>query len=196
MVSTVRSLEWQQVCFRTSSALVCHGTSMLMNLCSPWGHPEGVFIFQFKAWKAGMENKGLRVNMMQQLHQALAEQAVGPQEVQLHHWSTGSRPKLHLSQVWWENSAHRQQTSDSSECRRYHALCGATFCYLGDMLCSGSVSDSAIAIGARCCVAWRKSRKVEWTIFYHLPSSPRHLSPQVRGMVYMAQLRPFGYAPW
>ena len=33
----------------------------------------------------------------------------------------------------------------------------ATFCYLGDMLCSGRGCDSAIA--AKCCVAWGKLRK-------------------------------------
>ena len=32
----------------------------------------------------------------------------------------------------------------------------ATFCYLGDMLCSGGGCDSAIA--ARCCAAWGKFR--------------------------------------
>ena len=50
-----------------------------------------------------------------------------------------------------------------------------TFCYLGEMLCSGGGCDSAIA--ARCCVACGKFRK----LFPVLTS--RHLSPKVRGKI-------------
>ena len=47
----------------------------------------------------------------------------------------------------------------------------ATFCYLGDMLCSSGGWDSAIA--ARCCMAWGKLRKL-------LPVlTTRHLSPKI-----------------
>ena len=54
----------------------------------------------------------------------------------------------------------------------------ATFCYLGDMLCSGGGCDSAIT--ARCCVTWGKFRKL-------LPVlTTRHLSPRIRGKVYEA----------
>ena len=50
----------------------------------------------------------------------------------------------------------------------------ATFCYLGDMLCSGAGCDSAIA--ANCCVAWGKFREV-------LPVlTSRHLSPRIYGV--------------
>ena len=57
----------------------------------------------------------------------------------------------------------------------------ATFCYLGDMLCSGGGCDSAIA--ARCCVAWGKFRKL-------LPAlTSRHLSPEIRGKVYVTCIR-------
>ena len=57
----------------------------------------------------------------------------------------------------------------------------ATFCYLGDMLCSGGGCDSAIA--ARCCAAWGKFRKL-------LPVlTTRHLSPKIRGKVYEACVR-------
>ena len=48
-------------------------------------------------------------------------------------------------------------------------------------ICSGGRCDSAIA--ARCCVAWGKFRKL-------LPVlTSRHLSPKVRGKVYMACVR-------
>ena len=54
----------------------------------------------------------------------------------------------------------------------------ATFCYLGDMLCSGGGCDSVIA--ARCCVAWGKFRKL-------LPVlTTRHLSRRIWGKVYKA----------
>ena len=57
----------------------------------------------------------------------------------------------------------------------------ATFCYLGDMLCSGGGCDSAIA--ARCCVAWGKFTKL-------LPVlTSKHLSPRIHGKVYLACVR-------
>ena len=51
----------------------------------------------------------------------------------------------------------------------------ATFCYLGDVLCSGGGCDSAIV--ARCCMAWGKFLPVITT---------RHLSPKIRGKVFEA----------
>ena len=57
----------------------------------------------------------------------------------------------------------------------------ATFCYLGDMLCSGGGCDSAIA--ARCCVAWAKFRKL-------LPVlTSRHFLPKIHGKAYVACIR-------
>ena len=54
----------------------------------------------------------------------------------------------------------------------------ATFCYLGDILCSCGGCDSAIAV--RCCVAWGEFRKL-------LPDlTSRQLSPKIRGKVYVA----------
>ena len=54
----------------------------------------------------------------------------------------------------------------------------ATFCYLGDMLCSGRGCDSGIA--ARCCVVSGKFRKL-------LPVlTTRHLSLKICGKVYEA----------
>ena len=55
---------------------------------------------------------------------------------------------------------------------------GATFCYLGDMLCSGGGCDSAIA--ARCCMSWGKFRKLLFVFTF---------SPKVRGKVYTACVR-------
>ena len=54
----------------------------------------------------------------------------------------------------------------------------ATFCYLGDMLCSGGGCYNAIA--ARCSVAWGKFRKLLF-----VPTT-RHLSPRIHGKVYDA----------
>ena len=59
----------------------------------------------------------------------------------------------------------------------------ATFCYLGDILCSGGGCDSAIA--ANCCVARGKFMKV-------LPVlTSRHLSPRIHG-VRLAMLHMIG----
>ena len=57
----------------------------------------------------------------------------------------------------------------------------ATFCYLGDMLCSCRGCDSAIA--ARCCVAWWKFRKLSPVL------TTRQLSCSLRGKVYGACFR-------
>ena len=57
----------------------------------------------------------------------------------------------------------------------------ASFCYLGDMLCAGGGCERAIA--ARCCVAWGKFRKL-------LPIlTSRHLPFKVRGKVFSACVR-------
>ena len=54
----------------------------------------------------------------------------------------------------------------------------ATFCYLGDMLCSGGGCDSDTAV--RGCVVWGKFRKL-------LPVlTTRHLSPRIHSKVYEA----------
>ena len=82
MVNTVKSLAWELVCIRAlfsahcssswcwkhchaSSALVCHGSfSMLMTCCSSQTPRRSVSPkLKLKAWKAGMESKGLRFNM-------------------------------------------------------------------------------------------------------------------------------------
>ena len=167
-------------------------------------------ISKLKAWKAGMESKRFHVNMKKTKFMLSAgdldvlkksrknpcavcckgvgnnsiecsqSHDVGSQEVQLHHLSTGGQPEIcprcngvsrpiggrPMIQVDVEGTNHDVET---------------TFCYLGDLLCSGGGCDSAIA--ARCCVAWGKFRKL-------LPLlSTRHLSPGISG------LRSLGYAP-
>ena len=52
----------------------------------------------------------------------------------------------------------------------------ATFCYLGDMLCSDWGLNSAIA--ARCCVAWKMFRKIVPVL------TTKHLWPRIRSKVY------------
>ena len=89
--------------------------------------------------------------------------------------------------MWRWVPAHRWPNRGWSGCQRHHAWCEATFCYLGDILCSGGGCDSAIA--ASCCVAWGKLRKL-------LPVlTTRHLSLRLRGKVYEACVRstmPYG----
>ena len=51
----------------------------------------------------------------------------------------------------------------------------ATFCYLGDILCSSGSCDSAVA--ARCFVAWGKFRPI---------LTFRHISPKIHGELYVA----------
>ena len=56
-----------------------------------------------------------------------------------------------------------------------------SYCYLGDILCSGGGCESAIV--ARCCVAWGKLRKLLSVL------TSRHLSPRIRGKVFVACVR-------
>ena len=91
------------------------------------GDTQRKCISKLKASTAGMDSKRLCVSMKkvhglrrwpgcpkeirqaslccllegcrQQLHRVLAMQAVGPREMQWHHWSTGGRPELHLPKV-------------------------------------------------------------------------------------------------
>ena len=101
---------------------------------------------------------------------------MGPQEVQRHHWSTDECPVLHLPQVYRQVSAHWPMTQVDVEGTKLDVE--DTFCYQGDMLCSGSGCDSVIA--DRWCMAWEKFSKL-------LPVlTSRHLSPKVHGKVYTA----------
>ena len=111
------SSSWRWKCYRVSSALVFHGSfSLLMTWC-----------FVHKAWQACTESKALHVNMkktkfmvygvgldvlktsgkctcvsagrVSTTSHVLSLQAVGPQDVQQHHLSTGGGRELYLPQV-------------------------------------------------------------------------------------------------
>ena len=168
-------------------------------------------VSKLKAWKTGMEGKGLRVNMKKtkflisgvgldvlknsgKFPCAVCRRGVGVNSIE-----------CSQCRLW----VHKKCSSITGPlpadpayvCPRCRGVArpidgrpvtkvdvdgtmldvGASFCYLGDMLCAGGGCDSAIA--ARCCVAWGKFRKL-------LPIlTTRHLSPKVRGKVYTACVR-------
>ena len=56
---------------------------------------------------------------------------------------------------WWP-TYNTSASAVVSGCRKHHpCLMEATFCYLGDLLCTGGGCNSAITV--RCCVAWGSS---------------------------------------
>ena len=168
-------------------------------------------IAKLKAWKSGMESKGLRVNLKKT---KILVSGVGLDKLKP---ATKFPCAVCLKGV-------RENSIECSQCKHWvHKRCSGvkgrlvsdpdfvcqrcqglarpidgrpvtqvevdgtnldvepTFCYLGDMLDAGGGCDSAIA--ARCCVAWGKFRRL-------LPIlTSKHLSPKVRGKVYSACVR-------
>ncbi len=168
-------------------------------------------IGKLKAWKSGMEKKGLRVNMKKtkilvsgvgldvlkdsgKFPCAVCRSGVGNNSIlccQCNLW-------VHKRCSGIKGRITGNQNYICPRCRDIaRPIDGrpvtqvdvdgtkldveASFCYLGDMLNAGGGCDSAIA--ARCCVAWGKFRKL-------LPVlTTRHLSPKIRGKVYSACVR-------
>ena len=66
-------------------------------------------------------------------------------------------------------STRQRQTNDSRYCQRHQAWCGGPFLVSGwhAVLYSGGDCDSTIA--ARCCMAWRKFRKLLPVLAYRQP---------------------------
>ena len=167
-------------------------------------------ISKLKAWKAGMENKGLRVNMKKTKFLvsgkgndvlkksgkhpcAVCCSGVGKNSIQcsqcmlwVHQKCSGLKrvvadPNYVCRRCKGEARPIDGRTVTEVDINGTMLDVEATFCYLGDMLCSGGGCDSAIA--ARCCAAWGKFRKL-------LPVlTTRHLSPKIRGKVYEACVR-------
>jgi hypothetical protein len=166
---------------------------------------------KLKAWKTGMENKGLRVNMRKTKIMLsglgldlLKDTGAFPCAVCR---SGVGRNSILCSQcrMWVHKRCSgvvgRLTTDPEYVCPRCRNIARpidgrpltqvnidgteldveASFCYLGDMLSAGGGCEHAIA--ARCCVAWGKFRKL-------LPIlTSRHLSFKIRGNVYSACVR-------
>ena len=196
--------------YGASSALVCHGSfSILIAWCSSQTpRRSNVVSPRLKALTAGMECKGLRVNMKKTKFMvngadldvlqksdnypcAVCCKGVGNDSIEcsqckllVHKKCSGIIGRL-------VNVRNYICPRCKGESRPIYGIPMSqvdiegtvldvedTFFYLGDMLCSGGGCDSAIV--ARCCVAWGKIKKM-------LPVlTPRHISPKVRGKVYAA----------
>ena len=162
-------------------------------------------ISELKAWKAGMESKGLRVNMKKTNFMvsgvdldvlqksgnypcAVCCKSVGNNSTECLQCKLWVHKRCSGITGWLVNVCNYICPRCKSETRPIDCtlmtqvdvkgtqLDVDTFCYLGVMLCYGGGCDSAIV--TRYCVAWGKFRKL-------LPVlTSRHLSPNVRGKVY------------
>ena len=169
-------------------------------------------ISKLKAWKPGIESKGLHVNMKTTKflvsggsHDVLKKSGKYPCAVCCSGIGNNS---IQCSQcmLWvhkkWSGITKRLRADPNyvgPRCKgQAQPIYGrtvtevnvndtmlneATFCYLGDMLSSGKGWDSAIA--AWCCVTLGKFRKPLPVI------TTRHLSPRIQGQMYKACVRPF-----
>ena len=168
-------------------------------------------ITKLKAWKSGMESKGLRVNMkktkimvsglgLNELKDsgkfpcAVCRSGVGRNSIKcskckmwVHKKCSGIAEKLKANPEYvCPRCQGKSRPIDGRPCTQVDidgtALdVEASFCYLGDMLCAGGGCERAIA--TRCCVAWGKFRKL-------LPIlTSKHLSYKIRGKVYSACVR-------
>ena len=168
-------------------------------------------IAKLKAWKAGMESKGLRVNMRKtkilisgagldvlkdsgKFPCAVCRSGVGRNsifcrlcELWVHKNCSGITGRLVPDPDYVCPRCRGEARPIDGRPVTQVVVDGATldvvptFCYLGDMLSAGCGCDSAIA--ARCGVAWGKFRKL-------LPLlTSKHLSPKVRGKVFSTCVR-------
>ena len=166
------------------------------------------FICKFKVWRAGMETKMLHVNMKKTKflvsnddQDVLQKSGKYPCDVcfnsvcrnsilcsQCMLWIHKTRsgitkwlvedPNYICPRCKGESWSIDSQTVTEVDVDGTMIGVEATFCYLGDMLCSSGGCDSAVA--AWCCVAWGKFMKL-------LPVlTSRHLSPRIHGKVYVA----------
>ena len=162
-------------------------------------------IYKLNAWKTSMESKGLHINMKETKflvsgvdHDVLKKSGkypcaacssgVGNNSIQCSQCMQWVHKKCSGITKWLlvnSNYVCRKCKGGARliNCRTVTEVdvdgtmldVEATFCYLGDILCSG---DSAIL--ARCCVAWGKLRKL-------LPFlTTRYLPPSICGKVYEA----------
>ena len=119
-----------------------------------------------------------------QVHRILAVRAVDPQD-QWHHWSTAGLPKLCLP--WCISKTRPIDDRPVTKMEIDHTILyvEATFCYLGDMLCS----DGAVRVPLLADVAWyaKNTRNtclskpsgishLGWTTRYSWPASTQLFS--------------------
>ena len=166
---------------------------------------------KLKAWKSGMERKGLRVNMKKtkflvsglgldvlkdsgKFPCAVCRSGVGNNSILcsqcnlwVHKRCSGIKGRIAADPNYicprCRDSARPIDGRPISQVDVDGTLLDvdATFCYVGDMLSAAGGCDNAIA--ARCCVAWGKFRKL-------LPVlTTRHLTPKIRGKVYTTCVR-------
>ena len=168
-------------------------------------------ISKMKVWKSGMESKGLRVNMGKtkflisgtgldllqdsgKFPCAVCRTGVGANSIQcsqckmwVHKKCSGIPGRLVIN----PNFVCKRCSGDARpiDGRPVTSIvvdgstldCDATFCYLGDMLSAGGGCKHAIA--TRCCVAWKKFRKL-------LPIlTSKQLTFKIRGKVYNTCVR-------
>ena len=136
-----------------------------MTLCSPWTP-------KLKAWKAGMESKGLHVNTKKTKLMISSVDLDVQASVPVLSAARVSQCKLWVHKKYRGikcGSTRQRQTNDSRYCQRHQAWCGGPFLVSGwhAVLYSGGGCDSTIA--ARCCMAWRKFRKLLPVLTYRQP---------------------------
>ena len=168
-------------------------------------------ITKLKAWKSGMESKGLRVNMKKTKFMicgsglnllrnsgafpcSVCRSGVGVNSIQCSECSLWVHKKC-------SGLKGRLTAKPDYVCPRCHDLARpidgrpvtqvdvdgtmldveANFCYLGDMMCAGG--GCKLAITTRCCTAWGKFKKL-------LPIlTSKHVSLLTRGKVFNACVR-------
>jgi hypothetical protein len=168
-------------------------------------------INKLKSWKAGMESKGLRVNMAKTkllisgtglnvllesgaFPCAVCRSGVGANSIQcpqcslwVHKRCSGVKGRLAASSDFLCPRCKGEARPIDGRPATQIEVDGSTldiepnFCYLGDTICAGG--GCARAITTRCCVAWGKFRKL-------LPIlTSKHISLTTRGRVFSACVR-------
>ena len=201
-VLTHCSSSWCRKRFRASSALVCRGSFSALMYWWPGAdrrHTGGVY-FQARAWKAGMVSKELRVNTKKFLVAGIGLHvlkksgkhpfAVCRSKLWVHKRCSGITDWLAIDpNDVYPRCNRKARPIDGRPMTQVdvHVTMldvDATFCYQGEMLCSGRGCESAI--NARCCVA---CGKVQETIACPHHQAPLKVCDKVRG------LRQLGCAP-
>ena len=168
-------------------------------------------ITKLKAWKNGMENRGLRVNMKKTIFMisgagldvlrdsgafpcVVCRSGVGANSIscsQCKLWvqkkCCGIKGRLNVTPDYvYPRCLDQARPIDGRPITQVEVDgtlldVEANFCYFGDMLSAGG--GCALAIATRCSTAWGKFRKL-----LPIPTS-KHVSPSTRGKVFSACIR-------
>ena len=218
MVSTVRILAWELVCSRVLSLAHCSSVWCWKRRRVLITDTQEECISKLKSWKTGMETKGLHVDMKKTKFLLSDDdqdflQKSGKYPCALcYSWVSKSCILCSKCMRWVHKTCSvltkRLVEDPNYICPRCKGVsqpidgwtvievdvdgtrldAKATFCYLGDILCSGRGCDSAIA--ARWCVTLRKFGKLLPVLI-----SPFHLFTQDTWQG-VCGLRLLGFAPW